>query len=766
MLFKKLLRTALKYKAQFISMIIMVALGVGIFVGFNMEWMSIEYNTEKFFEETHLSDYKIMDEKGYSEDDYSEIAAIDGVEGASRALTVNMSVDDGGNEQLKGDALSVTVLKNYGSVSTFKLMEGEDYPTDDSSDYEGIWLSSKYAENNSVGIGDVIKLTYKSVSIESTVKGLIMSGEYLICVNESSQLMPDYTTYGYCYITPQLVKKALGTEYYTQINIVSDLSKTDMENAVNAAFGKTTLLLTRDENLSYSGAESEADEGKTMGNILPVLFLLIGVLTMITTMHRITVNEKTQIGTLKALGFRDKRILWHYTSYGLFIGIVGTLLGIALGYGIAAMIMGEGGMMSTYLDLPYHSLVMYWYYWFVLVALIAFLTLISFLSVKQMLKGTAADALRPYTPKKMKKLAIEKTKLWGKLPFGTKWNTRDLFRHKARSLMTLIGVLGCMVLIVGGMGMKDTMDVFLDDLDKTNNYTTKITLAEDISYEKADMLNTLYGGDWVASTSVKLNDDPVSLEIYEISNDMIRFTDEKDNIIGLNDDGAYICRRIADTGISVGDTITVSPYGSSGSYSIKVVGIIRSVSESIVMTKNYADSVSIPYTITSIFTDMEAKDIAPNDSITNTQSQQTIMDSYDSFMEIMNMMIVLLIVAAVILGIVVLYNLGVMSYVERYREMATLKVVGFRDRHIGRLLIGQNIFITVIGIILGLPAGFGVLYLLIKMLASEYELKVTVGALTYIVSVVLTFGVSLLVGLMVARKNKKIDMVEALKGAE
>jgi len=132
----------------------------------------------------------------------------------------------------------------------------------------------------------------------------------------------------------------------------------------------------------------------------------------------------------------------------------------------------------------------------------------------------------------------------------------------------------------------------------------------------------------------------------------------------------------------------------------------------------------------------------------------------------MDSMVLILVVAAVILGIVVLYNLGVMSYVERSRELATLKVLGFRSKKIGQLLISQNVWLTVIGVILGLPAGVGTLYWMLTALAGEYEMKLMLGPLTYSVSILLTFGVSLLVGWMVARKNKKIDMVEALKSAE
>ena len=182
------------------------------------------------------------------------------------------------------------------------------------------------------------------------------------------------------------------------------------------------------------------------------------------------------------------------------------------------------------------------------------------------------------------------------------------------------------------------------------------------------------------------------------------------------------------------------------------------------MTDRFADRTGISYTVSSVLTD--AAEIPDNPHILNTQSKQSIMDSFDTFMDLMNKMIWLLVIAAVLLGIVVLYNLGVMSYTERYREMATLKVVGFKDSKIGRLLISQNLWLTVLGIVIGIPAGIGILQYLLTALAAEYELKLVLGVPTWLVSVLLTFGVSLAVGLMVARKNRHIDMVAALKTAE
>lgn len=246
----------------------------------------------------------------------------------------------------------------------------------------------------------------------------------------------------------------------------------------------------------------------------------------------------------------------------------------------------------------------------------------------------------------------------------------------------------------------------------------------------------------------------------------VRFLNEENKRMELRDDGVYLCLRLADSA-AVGDIIEFSPYGSEKTYQVKVAGYVRSLmSECIMMTAAYADSIGVEYHISSIYTDEEAEQIEDSVLISGKQDKKMIMDTYDAFMEIMNLMVLIFVVAAVVLGTVVLYNLGVMSYVERYRELATLKVLGYRDKRISSLLITQNIWLTVMGVLIGLPAGVGVLYILIISLASEYELSLTLGVLTYSVSVLLTFGVSLVVGWMVAKKSKKIDMVEALKGAE
>ncbi len=753
-LFKKLLRTLGKYKAQFISMVIMIALGAGVFLGFNIEWYSIEKNTEKYFSQSNFADYHIYCQSGFTETDIENIKALDGVDDATRWLSVKASVTG------KKANIALNAVEDFG-ISKFYLTSGAEY----NKDNLGIWLSDQFAKENNYQIGNEITLQYNGISARLEIVGLIKSAEYMVCVDEN-QVMPKFSDYGFGFVSPKTIENIFGFTFFNQINLKSPLEKAALEAKINQALNKTTLVLSLEENQSYAAAKGEAEEGQTMGAILPVLFLIIALLTMITTMHRITRQEKTQIGTLKALGFKDKTILFHYTSFGFFIGLVGCAVGILFGFIIAKIVISPHGMLSTYFDWPMWGLYMPWYCPLVLVGIVLLLTGISFISVKNILKGCPAETLRPYVPKTMKQTKLEKTKLWNKLSFGFKWNYRDTIRNKTRLVVTLIGVIGCVILIVASLGMKDSMSEFLGNLDKSMNYKNKINISETATAEQIEQIKSRYTTDELSSSAIEFNKSAITLEIYSIRNNFVKFFDKNNNEMSLSDDGVTICLRIAEEGIKVGDYIEFSPYGTDKVYKVKVASINRSaLNKTITMTASYANSIGLDFKTTALFTSDENIDQTLA-AISSVQEKTKLMESYTSFLQIMNSMIVILIVAALGLGLVVLYNLGVMSYTERFREFSTLKVVGFKDRQIAKLLIGQNVWLTVIGTLIGLPLGFGVLYWMVKALAGEYELRVVIKFTSYLIATVLTFAVSILVGLLISRKNKHIDMVESLKDKE
>ena len=761
MLFKKLWRTMGLYKVQFISMILMTTLGLGVFVGFHMEWYTLDTRTADFNRETGMADYRIYSETSFSEEEAEKIGKISGVDAYSRFMSMVVGVK--GKEE---DTLSLTVTENE-AVSGFLVTAGDAY---DKKDTEGIWLSDKYALANDVNIGDTMTLSIQNVEIKGIVRGLIKSSEYTICVRDSSQLMPDYNTHGYGYISPAMYEEVMPMAFYPALHIISQEEDTVLEEQVEKVLGCQPHMISKDYNVSYAGPQGEIDEGKTMATLLPTVFLVIAILSMVTTMHRIASQEKTQIGTLKALGFKDRRILRHYTSYAVMIGLMGAVLGSALGFFLCGMIMDPEGPMGAYMDMPNWDKAFPMFTVPVMVLILIGLAFIGYLSTRSMLRGTAADALRPYTPKKMKPLMVEKTKWFHKLSFGTRWNMRDTFRHKARTLMSVFGVMSCMIIILACFGMRDTVNTYLEDsYYPSMNYESRIYLSADAAKDERSRLIEQYGRDTSSTISVKVeNDKAVSLYQYHLEGDSVGFIGEDANPITLGDDGAYICIRIADAyGLKTGDTISVSPYGTDDTYELKVAGLVRStLEESILMTDTYAEEIGLTYTPDSIYSQTKSEQIEETAAIATVQSCGSVTSSFDSFVAIMNSMIFTFIGVAVILGIVVLYNLGVMTYTERYRELATLKVVGFKDKQIAHLLHGQTFSFTITGMVLGLPIAVALLHVLMNELAAEYEMVPSLSVVSYVLSICITLGVSGMVSLMTSRKNKKIDMVAALKNAE
>lgn len=751
MLVRKLFRTIGKYKSQFISMLLMIIIGVGVFLGFNIEWYSIEKGTKNYFNKTNFADYRIYAESGFSKSEIDLIKDIEKVNFATRWLTVKVSVKE--NDAI----LSLNVAENYG-ISKFLLIEGCDY----NEDILGIWVSDKFAKIYNYKVGDKIIIKFSGQELELEIFGLVKSPEYMVCV-DTNQIMPDFSSYAFCYVTPKVIKERLNMEFYNQIYIDSNLSKKEIESEINKSLNKTTLVLSLEENASYISSKNEAEEGKTMGSIIPVLFLVIAILTMITTMNRITKNEKTQIGTLKALGFNDKKILRHYTNFGLIVGIIGSIVGIILGYAVARIILSPNGMMGTYFDWSEWNLYMPLYCPIVIIFIILLLTMVSYYTIKKILKENPAEALRPYTPKKTIKTKLEKTPLWHKLSFGFRWNYRDIIKNKSRSVVTLIGVVGCVVLIVASMGMGNTMNGFMKVLNGSMNYNSRINLVENISQADLNFLKEEYNGECSSQISIEYSGKTTSLEIYENDINSIKFYNTNEEEIRLRIDGVYLCERLGKD-VKVGSYIEFSPYGQNKRYKVRVAGIYKSlVTENIVMDSIYAESIGIKFEPTIIYTNFESTDIELSKNIQSIQTKSQLSQSYDTLMQLMNISITILMVSALVLALIVLYNLGVMGYIERYRELATIKVLGFKDKQISKLLIGQNTVLTIIGTIIGLPLGYLTLYYMVKKLASDYELKVVIYPSTYLIGVLLTILVSILVGFLISLKNKKIDMVEALK---
>lgn len=751
MLKRKIIRTLLNYKAQMISMLLMIILGVGIFLGCNIEWYSIKTNRTNYYEDTGYPEYRIYKDS-FSLDELQYVKDFSDVKYATRALTVLGSLNN-------NTYLMLNVLEDCQNIKPFYI-DGEVY----SNEADGIYLSDLYAKENNIKLNDYLDIEAEGFKIHEPVKGLIKSSEYLICLKDSSQLLPNYKEYAYCYLSPKMITKYLGQAFYNTIYASSKLSTSDFEAEALNALGASITVLSYQDETGYSGSNGEIEEGKTMALLIPTAFILIAVLTMVTTMARISTNERIQMGVLKSLGFKRKKIARHYSLYGLIIGIIGTLIGCVLAYGIAYYIINPKGPMSTYLDFPSWHLYMPWYSVLIVILLPITLGIISYLIVNSELKGTACETLKPKREKAVKASYIEKTKFFSKASFQTKWNIRDMLRHKARTIMSIIGVLFSTVLIFACMGMRDTVIDFKNTLYNENyNFENKLTLNSQISNTKALDLASKYEADYEANVAIKFNNKTVVLSIINNSRNLLGIVDEKENRLELKDGGVYVCRRIKDDGYKINKEIDFNLYGSKEIISSKVIGVCLSMTEGIYMTENTANELGISYKIQTLYTNLN---VMVDSNVSSITTKTELLSAFNTMMEMMDSMIWILILASAILAVVVLYNLASLGYIEKIREMSTLKVIGFTNKKIAKILVVGTIWITVMGLIIGLPLGAYLLDILLRALAGEYEMNMAFGYLSYIVGIVVPFLVSLVTIYLISKKTKKLDMVSALKERE
>lgn len=751
MLKRKIIRTLLNYKAQMISMLLMIILGVGIFLGCNIEWYSIKTNRTNYYEDTGYPEYRIYKDS-FSLDELQYVKDFSDVKYATRGLTVLGSLNN-------NTYLMLNVLEDCQNIKPFYI-DGEVY----SNEADGIYLSDLYAKENNIKLNDYLDIEAEGFKIHEPVKGLIKSSEYLICLKDSSQLLPNYKEYAYCYLSPKMITKYLGQAFYNTIYASSKLSTSDFEAEALNALGASITVLSYQDETGYSGSNGEIEEGKTMALLIPTAFILIAVLTMVTTMARISTNERIQMGVLKSLGFKRKKIARHYSLYGLIIGIIGTLIGCVLAYGIAYYIINPKGPMSTYLDFPSWHLYMPWYGVLIVILLPITLGIISYLIVNSELKGTACETLKPKREKAVKASYIEKTKFFSKASFQTKWNIRDMLRHKVGTIMSIIGVLFSTVLIFACMGMRDTVIDFKNTLYNENyNFENKLTLNSQISNTKALDLASKYEADYEANVAIKLNDKTVVLSIINNSRNLLGIVDEKENRLELKDGGVYVCRRIKDDGYKINKEIDFNLYGSKEIISSKVIGVCLSMTEGIYMTENTANELGISYKIQTLYTNLN---VMVDSNVSSITTKTELLSAFNTMMEMMDSMIWILILASAILAVVVLYNLASLGYIEKIREMSTLKVIGFTNKKIAKILVVGTIWITVMGLIIGLPLGAYLLDILLRALAGEYEMNMAFGYLSYIVGIVVPFLVSLVTIYLISKKTKKLDMVSALKERE
>lgn len=758
---KKIYRDVKLNLSQFITIFLMVFLAIFVFAGIHAEMDGMQLSGNTYYEQNNLQDIWLTGEN-FSKEDLEKVKETKNVKDAERQLTIITTLDGFDDITLE------TNFIESNNISKMYIADGEEFDKEKS----GVWLDSYLAKNLDLKVGDEITFTYQTYKITEKIVGLVNTPDHIYFIKNENEIFPTHTNYGYIYLSINEFPE----DYNIFTSIIVDVedttkineTKSDLENNIKSALAVTD----RKSSVSYNGYNSEIEEGNTYSKVFTLLFLIIAILSVITTMNRFVRKQRMQIGTLKALGIKRKRIIRHYVSYGFWISLIASILGLIIG----ELTLGKFflNMEMGYFEVPTYNTVLLPIVYIVTIAVVVIITFVTYLSCKKVLKEPASEALRLEIPKvKKTKFDFTTKGILKNSSFSTKWNLRDMARNKARTSMAIVGIVGCTMLIVCAFGLLDSMNEYLDwEFDEICNFKYKLALKSDYTDEQLNNLTSNYGNSTSQTLGIEIkNKDTKETNIITIndSNNKLRYTDHNKNYIELNSDGVYITEKLSKTlDLNVGDEITWRIFGDNNWYTTKIIGLNRDPqNQQLNMTKEYYESLGLVYHADSIYTDENLSKTKELDGVETIQSIDSLKSGMQNMLATMKAVVILLIVVSVILGFVIIYNLGILSFTEKQYQFATLKVLGFKDNKIKKIFVKQNTWITIIAIIFGLPLGFFMTDFIFKSaLGDSYDFNAEIKIISYMYAIIGTLIVSFAVNKWLAKKVKTIDMVTSLKGNE
>ena len=556
------------------------------------------------------------------------------------------------------------------------------------------------------------------------------------------------------------------------------------------------IVTDRNDLPEYSDFGDNAERLKNIGKVFPMIFFLVAALISLTTMTRMVEEQRTQIGTMKALGYGKASIASKYLSYAFLATVGGSIAGVLFGEKVLPFIIIQAyGIM--YWNIGDHMQLDYELQYALIASGAAVICTMgaTLFSCAKTLAETPASLMRPPAPKEGKRILIERISfIWKHLSFSWKSSMRNLFRYKKRLFMTIFGIAGSMGLMLVGFGLYDSiMDIAILQYDQIQHYDAMVINDEDATdSQEKDLLKFLDGNSEIDHyTRVQLTKmtapkekGSVSIYVYVPENtenfkEDVTLRDRKSHEqYELTDDGAVICEKTASLiGVKAGDKITLEK--DNRKYKVKITAVTENyMGHYVYMTPSCYEKTfgEKPEYLSTVYTmkedagsDLETigNEVLKYPAALSISYTSSTAGQVERMLGSLGAVIWVLIISAGMLAFVVLYNLNNINITERQRELATLKVLGFYDGEVSQYVFRENILLSFIGILAG--AVFGILlhrYVITTVEVDAVMFGRNIKPISFVYSGIITFGFSMFVNMVMHFKLKKIDMVESLKSVE
>ena len=554
-------------------------------------------------------------------------------------------------------------------------------------------------------------------------------------------------------------------------------------------------VLDRDSHRSFVEYEGCANSIDALAKIFPVFFFAVAALVCLTTMTRMVDEQRINIGTLKALGYTVMDIAKKYIMYAFSASIVGSIVGLLLGFTVFPIVIFYAyGMMYS---LPHMKFVIdLKLAGFITLVAVLITTLSGFFACRKELKEEPSTLMRPKAPKNGKRILIERVGfIWKRLSFISKVTLRNIFRYKKRFLMTVLGIAGCTALIVTGFGIKDSIQMIVSgQYGELFKYDMEIVTPSNITEKETENLTAnldkngkikdyslfVYES---AEVRTDIGNEDVNIVVPSDLNKFDEFICLRERIghkkIDLNNQGLVLTEKTARVlGANVGDTIKLK-----NSEDITVEAKVSQITENYLshyayMTESYYNKLfnykPTNNKILGILNDTSKKtedklseDIITLDGVSGVAFNTSTKETFSNTIKNLNYVVLVMIVSAGALAFVVLYNLTNVNISERIREIATIKVLGFYDGETAAYIYRENIILTLVGIVVGLGLGkFLHQYIMMTVEIKSMMFGRIISIKSYIIAAILTMLLSCIVNFVMYYKLKNVKMVESLKSVD
>lgn len=788
-LLNKLRRTIWNTRGQFLAVTAVVALGITVFISMTTSYYNLNRSKDQFYRENNFADYYFHVVKA-PEQVTRQIESLPGVAAVTGRIQKDVPLFKEDNQRATARVTGYT--SPVEGVNRIKLTSGrlfEDYPQGGGVE---VLTDSQFFRANGLSFNKTVDIVADGRKVPLTVVGTATGPEFTFAMKDAATLMPDPVSFGLFMMPLSQVQQVLNLPGQINQVIVKFSPGADEEKvaeqieAILEPYGNLSSY-PRKNQLSHTVLQGELDGLKASSRFLPTIFLGIAAAIQMVMLSRMIRSQRLQIGIMKALGYSSRQVMAHYTGYSLASSLAGALLGTLMGVGLASVLL------KAYADIFNLPLidgglnleaVIYGFLLSLAVGAAAGVT-----ASRGVVSINPAESMRPEPPKKSGRVFIEHLPfIWSNIDSTWKMSIRAAARNRGRFVLMLVGVTFAVALLVMSLCFNDSIDYLIKKQfyhHQQYNYFVRFTSP----VKESELLNItriegVVAADPVLEVPVKVHfkgksrDD--SLQGLPPDTDLMRLEDQNGRPLIIPEEGVLLSHRTADKlGIAAGDLVEVETMmgtGPSRRAELVVAGINKQMTAggsfvslkqaNIVLQESQIVSGVMMKVDPGMAEALEEK-LSDMTGVSSISSRQKELDNFNKNMEAMVYSMAIMITFAVVLGFAIVYNSSVISFAERKRELASLRVLGFSNSEVSGLLLKESMLQSLLGVAAGLPFGRIMSQAYVNAVSTDlFTMQVVVYPMTYFLSALGGVFFIVVAHLLSSRGVKKLDLVDVLKNRD